>query len=49
MATSFFGAGPVKDEYLQRASEADEAGEKFCQVFFDTIDKRRQVSTTKCS
>ncbi len=45
MATSVFG--PVKqsnDEFSQRASEADEAGEKFSQLFFETMDKRRQVS-----
>ncbi len=44
MATSLYGQLQVTDANVHRVSEADEAGEKFCQLFFETIDKRRQVS-----
>ena len=32
------------DMMAARISEACEAGEKFIEVFYDTVDKRRQVS-----
>ena len=45
MATLFGTSKQLgKEEFAQRISEADEAGEKFSELFFETMDKRRQVS-----
>ena len=39
------------DMMSARISEACEAGEKFVEIFYETMDKRRQVSgvDTRCS
>lgn len=44
-ASSVFGATSKqgKDEFSQHITEADETGEKFVQLFMETMDKRRQV------
>ena len=34
------------DTMASKIVEASEAGEKFIEVFYDTLDKRRQVSST---
>lgn len=34
---------PAQD-FSTRVSEASEAGEKFVELFYDTVDKRRQVN-----
>lgn len=41
MATATFPGQKV--DFGSKVSEASEAGEKFVQVFFETMDKRRQV------
>lgn len=45
-SNTLFGAPlkQAKDDFAQRVSEADEAGEKFVKLFYETMDKRRQVS-----
>ena len=30
-------------DFSTRVTEASEAGEKFVELFYDTVDKRRQV------
>ena len=44
-SNSMFGAPlkPAKDDFVQRICEADEAAEKFVEVFYQTMDQRRQV------
>ena len=41
MATAAFVQKPL--DFSARVSEACEAGEKFVQYFYETVDKRRQV------
>ena len=39
-------AGGGSDAMAAKIVEACEAGEKFIEVFYDTVDKRRQVGFT---
>lgn len=36
----------TKQQLTSKISEATEAGEKFVELFYDTVDKRRQVETS---
>lgn len=35
---------PRQTQLMSKVNEAVEAGEKFVEVFYDTVDKRRQVA-----
>ena len=43
MAAAFLPSSR-QPQFASKVSEAIEAGEKFIEVFYDTVDKRRQVA-----
>lgn len=42
-AMAVFSQAQKTPDFTSRVSEANEAGEKFVEVFYETFDKRRQV------